>query len=34
MNLPQIHERALNETGKWIKAMSPDQLELPTPCDG
>ena len=34
MNLPQIHERALNETGKWIGAMTADQLDLATPCDG
>lgn len=34
MNLPQIHERALNATGKVVEGVAPGQLDLPTPCDG
>jgi uncharacterized protein (TIGR03086 family) len=34
MNLPQIHERALNATGKWVGGVTADHLEMPTPCDG
>ena len=34
MNLPQIHERALNATQKWVDGVTADNLELPTPCDG
>lgn len=34
MNLPQIHERALNATGKVVEGVSPGQFDLPTPCDG
>jgi uncharacterized protein (TIGR03086 family) len=34
MNLPQIHERALNATGKLVEGVTPDQFDMPTPCDG
>jgi uncharacterized protein (TIGR03086 family) len=34
MNLPQIHERALNATGKVVEGVTPAQFDLPTPCDG
>jgi uncharacterized protein (TIGR03086 family) len=34
MNLPQIHERALNATGTIVEGVAARQLDLPTPCDG
>lgn len=34
MNLPQIHERALSATANVVDGVGPDQLDLPTPCDG
>jgi uncharacterized protein (TIGR03086 family) len=34
MNLPNIHERALNATATVVDGVAPRQMDLPTPCDG
>jgi uncharacterized protein (TIGR03086 family) len=34
MNLPQIHEQALNATATVVDGVAERQLDLPTPCDG
>jgi uncharacterized protein (TIGR03086 family) len=34
VNLPPIHERALDATGTIVDRITPDQLDLTTPCDG
>jgi len=34
VNLPQIHDRALQATGAIVDRIAPGQLSLATPCDG
>jgi uncharacterized protein (TIGR03086 family) len=34
MNLPEIHQRALDATGKIVDGVASRQMDLPTPCDG
>jgi uncharacterized protein (TIGR03086 family) len=34
MNLPKIHEQALDATGTLVDAVTSGQMDLPTPCDG
>jgi uncharacterized protein (TIGR03086 family) len=34
MNVPQMHERALDATGAVVPRIAPEQFELMTPCDG
>ena len=29
-----LHARAIEDTGRIVKGIAPDQLDLPTPCDG
>jgi uncharacterized protein (TIGR03086 family) len=33
MNLPDVHRRALDVTGRIVANIEPDQLTAPTPCD-
>ncbi len=32
MDILELHERALDQTGKIVAGIAPDQLSLPTPC--
>ena len=34
MNVPKIHERALDATAAVVDGVTPRQMDLPTPCDG
>ena len=34
VDVAALHARALDETGRTVKGIAPDQLGRPTPCDG